>query len=211
MPAKKAKIIAVAGGSGSGKTTLVNRLRAQVGESDLLVLQMDHYYSDLSGLSQTERDRCNFDHPDALDRNLMVDQLRRLAAGETVARPNYDFSTHTRKPEATTISSRPVIVFDGILALHFPEVCELIDLGIYVDVDDDVRFIRRLKRDITERGRTVDSVISQYMTSVKPMHDLHVATQKHVADIIVSWMDYNDSAVAMVAALTRTWLPPKNG
>jgi uridine kinase len=206
MPATQAKIIAVGGGSGSGKTTLVDRLRGIVGDDDLLVLQMDHYYRDLSGLSQSERDKKNFDHPDAIDCGMLVGHLETLVAGKNIDRPSYDFATHTRKPSTTVVAPRPVIVLDGILALHYPDIRSQLDLSIFVDVDDDVRFIRRLRRDVSQRGRTMDSVMSQYLASVKPMHDQYVAPQKQVADIIVNWMDYNDGAVAMVAALVKTWI-----
>ena len=121
-------------------------------------------------------------------------------------RPSYDFASHTRLSASTEVKPARVIVLDGILTLHDPKLREIYDLSVFVDVDDDVRFLRRLRRDIGERGRTMDSVMSQYLATVKPMHDRFVAPQKHVADIIVSWMDYNDRAVAMLAGMVGSWL-----
>ena len=207
-PRIKPRLIAVAGGSGSGKTTLVGRLRRACGDAGerMLVLQLDHYYQDLSPLPKAERDRRNFDHPDSFDTPLLLQQLTDLAAGKPVQRPTYDFATHARTGVEVTLQPQPVVVLDGILALHWPEIRKLLDLSVFVDVDDDVRFIRRLRRDVSERGRTVESVISQYLGSVKVMHDLFVAPQKGVADIIVSWMDYNDRSVEMLAGMARSWI-----
>lgn len=206
MSKAEIKIIAVAGGSGSGKTTLVKRLANAVGDDSLLVLNFDNYYRDLSHLSQAERDTRNFDHPDAFDTECMAAQLAALAQGHAIDRPTYDFATHTRIGATVRLAPKPVIVVDGILSLHWEAMRKLFDLKIFVDVDDDVRFIRRLKRDVSERGRTVDSVIQQYLTTVKGMNDLYVAPQKHKADIIVSWMSYNDSAVSMLAGMARSWI-----
>lgn len=196
----KPRIIAICGGSGSGKTTLVSRLCQARTRSDIMVLHMDHYYKDLSHLEPAERDRCNFDHPDALELSLLRSQVEQLRNGIAIDRPTYDFATHTRTGAIVRLSPPRLIVLDGMLALHDPELRQLFDLKIYVDVDDDVRFIRRLRRDVVERGRTVDSVIAQYLASVKEMHDLYVAPQKYVADLIISWMSYNDRAVTMLNA-----------
>jgi uridine kinase len=203
-------MIAVSGGSGSGKTTLVGRLvgsaTADTAEEHLVrVLHLDHYYRDLSHLSPDERDRQNFDHPQAFDMELLRKHLTALRNGDQIDRPTYDFASHTRRPETVCLKPAAVIVLDGILALHWAEVRDLLDLKIYVDVSDDVRFIRRLRRDINERGRTVEGVITQYLSSVKTMHDTFVAPQRYVADIIVSWEDYNDRAVAMLAGMVKTW------
>jgi uridine kinase len=203
-------MIAVSGGSGSGKTTLVGRLvgsvTADIAQNQLVqVLHLDHYYRDLSHLTPDERDRQNFDHPQAFDTELLRKHLTDLRSGDAIDRPTYDFASHTRRPETVRLSPAPVIVLDGILALHWPEVRDLLDLKIFVDVSDDVRFIRRLRRDINERGRTFEGVITQYLSSVKTMHDAFVAPQRNVADIIVSWEDYNDRAVAMLAGMVRTW------
>lgn len=171
----------------------------------ILVLQLDHYYLDQSHLPMTERDRVNFDHPDAFDTKLIQSQLAALAAGQAVDRPTYDYATHSRVEKKVRIDPAPVILVDGILSLHWPEIRKLLDLAVFVDVSDDVRFIRRLRRDVSERGRTVESVITQYLRSVKAMHDTYVAPQKFVADIIVSWMEYNERAVAMLAGMIQSW------
>lgn len=204
--ALKPKFIGVSGGSGSGKTTLVSRLQAGMDAASVLVIQMDNYYLDLSGLTQAERDRRNFDHPDAFDTPLLIQHIKELASERSVARPSYDFASHTRSAKTVELKPAAVIVLDGILTLHDPALRELYDLSIFVDVDDDVRLLRRMRRDIGERGRTMESVINQYLASVKAMHDRYVAPQKLVADIIVSWMDYNDRAVAMLAGMVDSWL-----
>jgi uridine kinase len=202
---KRPRIIGLSGGSGSGKTTLAKRLTAAVGPGLVTVLGLDHYYLDLIDLPAAERDRRNFDHPDAFDVPLLERHLRQLVGGKPIERPTYDFATHTRRDAPVTIAPGPVVLVDGILALHWPELRRLYDLSIYVDVDDDVRILRRVRRDITERGRTIDSVSAQYLTSVKPMHDTYVEPQKLRADIIVSWMSMNDSAVGMLAGLVNNW------
>jgi uridine kinase len=199
------RIIGLSGGSGSGKTTLATRLQAAVGPGMLTVVGLDHYYLDLIDLTPAERDLRNFDHPDAFDIPLLERHLRELVKGKAIERPTYDFATHTRREAAVTIQPASVIVVDGILALHWTEIRRLYDLSIFVDVDDDVRILRRIRRDITERGRTIDGVGKQYLDSVKPMHDAYVGPQKHLADIIVSWMAMNDRAVAMLAGMVHHW------
>ncbi|MBM4252458.1 MAG: uridine kinase [Deltaproteobacteria bacterium] len=208
MSNQQPKIIGVSGGSGSGKTTLVRMLRERCRELlglDLLVLQVDHYYNDMAHLPEDERDARNYDHPDAFDTALLSQHLSQLLAGKSVARPTYDYATHTRTADTVEIKPAPIIVLDGILTLHWPEIRDLLTLSVYVDVDDDVRCLRRLRRDIRERGRNVDGVIHQYLATVKPMHDSFIAPQKLVADIIVSWMNYNERAVAMLAGMVAAW------
>jgi uridine kinase len=200
------KIIGISGGSGSGKTTFVNCVRQLTADMPVLVLQLDHYYHDLSHLTPEERDRRNFDHPESIDSDLLKAQLTELAAGRAIDRPTYDFATHTRTKNTVRLESAPVIILDGIFSLYWEDIRSIQTLSVFVDVDDDVRFIRRLRRDINERGRTVEGVIAQYLATVKVMHDHYVAPQKNDADIIVRWMDYNDQAVSMVAGLLRTWV-----
>jgi uridine kinase len=158
----------------------------------------DHYYKDLSQLPQSERDQRNFDHPDALDLELLRQHLELLQSGISIERPTYDFASHTRVAQSTLVEPTKVMIVDGILALHHSEIRRLFQLAIYVDVDDDLRFIRRLRRDITERGRTLDGVIQQYLTTIKLMHDSYVAPQKFIANMIISWRDDNDQAVRML-------------
>lgn len=199
------KIIGISGGSGSGKTTLVNRVCQACSKIPVLVLHLDHYYHDLSHLSVSDRDRKNFDDPKSIDSELLKSQLTLLASGQAVDRPTYDFATHTRVSQTVRLNPAPIIILDGIFSLYWPEIRSMLNLSVFVDVDDDVRFIRRLRRDINERGRTVEGVIGQYLATVKVMHDHNVAPQKNEADIIVRWMKYNDQAVSMIAGLIRTW------
>lgn len=206
-----AKIIGISGGSGSGKTTFVNRVRAECSGVDVLILQLDHYYHDLSHLQASERDRRNFDHPDSIDSSLLMAQLADLASGKPIDRPTYDFATHTRSPDFVRVEPAPIIILDGIFSLYWPEIRKILNLSVFVDVDDDVRFIRRLRRDINERGRTAEGVITQYLSTVKVMHDQNVAPQKNDADIVVRWMNYNDQAVSMVSGLIRTWSDDRSG
>jgi uridine kinase len=204
-PSARSRLVIISGGSGSGKTTLVSRLCAAVPDVPHVVLGLDHYYRDLSHLPAAERDQRNFDHPESFDDALLMTQLRDLVEGRAIARPTYDFKTHTRATATQPTAAAPIVVLDGILALHWREIRELADLTVFVEVDDDVRFIRRMARDVRERGRTADGVMTQYLASVKAMHDAYVAPQKRVADIIVGWSDYNDRAVAMLASMLRTW------
>ena len=200
------RVIAISGGSGSGKTTVVDRMKSCIDASQVLVLSLDHYYYDLSHLTAEERATRNFDHPSAFDQALLHTHLTDLLRGKSIARPTYDFATHTRTGETVDLRSHPVILVDGIFALHDEALRRLYDMGVYIEVSDDVRFIRRLGRDMRERGRSLDSVVNQYLATVKPMHDTYVAPQKRVADIIISWEQYNDRAIAMLAGLVRTWL-----
>lgn len=178
-------VIGIAGGSGSGKTTLARAIYDKLGHENITYLTHDYYYKDLSHLSEEERDARNFDHPDALDTSLLVEHLKQLRRGEVVNTPRYDFGTHTRIPTPVVTHPSRVILIEGILIFCDPELHSLIDIKIYVDTDDDIRFIRRLQRDITERDRTPASVISQYMKTVRPMHLQFVQPSKRIADIVV--------------------------
>ena len=191
-------IIGVAGGTGSGKTTVSRVIRRRVGIERIAYLQHDSYYKDLSHLSQKERDQVNFDHPDSLDSALLVDHLQQLLAGHTVQIPNYDFASHTRMSTTTSVQSKSVILVEGILIFVEPALRDLFDMKIFVDTEGDVRFIRRLSRDIKQRGRNMESVIQQWLSTVKPMHEKFVEPSKHWADIIIPRGGRNDVATDLV-------------
>jgi len=196
-------VIGIAGGTGSGKTTVAELIAKELGESRVQVVVQDHYYRSLDHLPLEQRARQNFDHPDALDAALMAAHVRALKSGEPVEMPIYDFKTHARLRETRRVEPRDVLIVEGILVLELEEVRALMDVKLYVDTDDDIRFIRRLQRDISERGRSVESVIEQYLTTVRPMHLEFVEKSRRYADIILPWRDYNRPAVEMVTRMLR--------
>ncbi len=177
-------LIGIAGGTGSGKTTIARAIIDAVGDHGVLI-DMDAYYRPLDGMPLADRGRVNFDHPDTIDFPLLIAQLRQLLAGHPIEKPVYDFTTHTRAPAAEHVEPREVIVVEGILALASPELRELLDLKVFVDVPDEVRYARRLTRDVTERGRTPESVQWQFENTVRPMHREFVEPGKAFADIVL--------------------------
>lgn len=177
--------IAIVGGTGSGKTTLARALATHFGEQ-CAVIDHDSYYRDLSHLDPVARGLVNFDHPDSLENSLLVDHLHRLRAGRSIDKPKYCFATHSRLTEREWVAPKPVVVVEGILVLALPELRNAFDLRVFVDVPDDVRALRRLRRDVSERGRTIDSVCAQWMQTVRPMHERFVAPAKRSADLVVS-------------------------
>lgn len=201
MPQRKAPLVlGIAGGSGSGKTTLARLLLERVGEDRIALLPHDAYYKDLVDLPYNQRMEVNFDHPNSLDTELLVQHVQQLKRGEDVVQPIYDFKTHSRTGEHRRIQAKPVVMVEGILIFAEPTLRELFDVKVFVDTDADLRFIRRLERDINERGRTVDSVIRQYLTTVRPMHLEFVEPSKRYADVIVPEGGLNTVATDMVAA-----------
>lgn len=182
---KRAILIGIAGGSGAGKTTFLEGILERVGEERVAYVHHDSYYRDLSHLSPTERDKVNFDHPDALETDLLIEHLKRLQGGEAVDMPVYNFTTHTRRPETRRLEPKPVILLEGILILYDKALREMMDIKIYVDTDVDLRLIRRLKRDTEERSRTMQSVIDQYEKTVRPMHIAFVEPSKRYANFII--------------------------
>lgn len=198
MSQNRPLIIGVAGGTGSGKTTVSRVIRNRVGIDRIAYLQHDSYYKDLSHLSQEERNRVNFDHPDSLESSLLIDHLQQLVAGQTVQIPNYDFASHTRMSRTTQIQSKSVILVEGILIFVEPALRDLFDMKIFVDTEGDIRFIRRLSRDIKQRGRDTESVIKQWLSTVKPMHEKFVEPSKHWADIIIPRGGRNSVATDLV-------------
>ena len=179
-------LIGFSGGSGSGKTTLAAAIHEQLGNHRSTVLSLDAYYRDLSHLPLEERAKVNFDHPDALDVQLLTYQIRQIKCGKTVEVPCYDFTTHTRGSETLTLQPKAVVLVEGILLLALDSIRSLLDLQVFVDAPADIRFIRRLVRDIQERGRTVDSCIQQYYATTRPMHFAWVEPSKAFADVVVS-------------------------
>ena len=196
-------IIGVAGGTGSGKTTVSHAILGRVGRDQIAYLQHDSYYRDRSHVPPEERANVNFDHPDALESELLARQLRALKAGQAVEVPVYDFTTHTRKAETVRVEPRKVVLVEGILIFTEKALRELMDIKVFVDTDADVRFIRRLQRDITERGRTVESVIRQYTETVRPMHLEFVEPSKRYADLIIPEGGFNLTAIDMIVAKLR--------
>ncbi len=194
----KTLCIGVAGGTGSGKTTVANEIVRRVGPERIVVVNQDRYYHDLAHLQGHERAHHNFDHPEAIEENLLQEHLRLLKAGRSAPLPVYDFANHVRKEETERLGPRPVILLEGILILAMPAIRELLDVKIFVDTDADLRFIRRLLRDMEERERTVDGVIDQYLTTVRPMHLEFVEPSKRWADIIIPEGGFNTVALDLV-------------
>lgn len=193
-------IIGVAGGTGSGKTTVSQAILERVGPSRIAFLQHDSYYHELGDMSLEERAQVNFDHPSSLDSELLARHLDMLCAGETVDVPIYDFTRHTRHADVMHVHPQPVVLVEGILIFSERALRDRMDVKIYVDADADMRFIRRLRRDLRERGRSIESVIEQYMTTVRPMHLEFVEPTKRYADVIIPRGGLNAIAIDMVVA-----------
>lgn len=199
-------VIGIAGGTGSGKTTVANVILERAGADKIAFLPHDAYYRDLSDLPPSQRAQLNFDHPDSLETSLMIEHLRALRTWEPVDIPVYDFTTHTRTGRTTRVNPCPIVLVEGILIFAETELIELFDVKIFVDTPPDVRFIRRLQRDITERGRTVESVIHQYQTTVRPMHEEFVEPSKRHSDVIIPEGGLNTVAMDMVVARVEALL-----
>ncbi len=196
-------IIGVAGGTGSGKTTVANSILQRVGAEHITYIPHDAYYKDLRHLSLEERSRMNFDHPDALETSLMIEHLKRLRDGHPVEIPVYDFTRHARTDKTIHAEPSPIILVEGILIFAEPALRPLFDVKLFIDTDADIRLIRRLQRDMQERGRTFESVIEQYLTTVRPMHLEFVEPSKRYADVIIPEGGFNEVAIEMVAARIR--------
>ena len=200
-------VIGICGGTGSGKTTITDRIIAALSEQSVLVLQQDHYYKDLPHLPLDERARQNFDHPDSMDTPLLVEHVRRLREGHAIERPVYDFTQHRRLPRTVRLEPRPALIIEGILIFENRPLRELMDIKIFVDTDADLRFMRRLQRDISERGRTVESVVQQYMATVRPMHMEFIEPSKRYADVIIPEGGYNEVGIDLVIQKIRSLVP----
>ena len=196
-------IIGICGGTGSGKTTVANRILESVSASEVVFIQQDSYYRNLKDLPLDYRQVANFDHPDALDNDLLVNHVRRLRAGEPIELPLYDFKTHTRLIETRAVDPKPIVIVEGILIFAEPRLLEQMDIKVFVDTPDDIRFIRRLRRDIAERGRTVESVIEQYTATVRPMHMQFVEPSKRHADVIIPEGGHNLVSIDLLSGKIR--------
>jgi len=199
-------IIGICGGTGSGKTTVAQAIIAAIGDSNSVCLQQDSYYRNFGDLPLDSKQRINFDHPDAFDCELMQSHLESLRNGRSIRRPIYDFVAHSRKPESMPVDPLPVVVVEGILIFFDERMRRLMDLKVFVDCDADIRFIRRLKRDLQERGRSVESVIEQYLTTVRPMHQQFVAPSMRYADIILPEGGFNETGIDIIIGKIRSVL-----
>lgn len=197
-------VIGVAGGSGSGKTTVVRRIVDSLGPDQVTLLDHDRYYRARNDLRLEERAALNYDHPDALETDLMVTHVRALKAGQAVDVPQYDFTRHARLMETNTFQPRRALIVEGILVFTDAALRDLMDIKVFVDTDSDTRFIRRLRRDVAERGRTMDSVIDQYQSTVKPMHLEFVEPSKRYADVIIPLGGHNTVAVDLLLTMLRS-------
>ncbi len=200
--------IAVAGGSGSGKTTIADSVVDIVGRDSVVYLQLDAYYRDQTHLSFEERTKINYDHPDSFEMDLLIEHLEALRNGQPIDRPVYDFASHTRTTETVLIVPEPAVIVEGILVLADERLRDLFDVRVYIDTEPDIRLMRRLQRDILERGRTVESVLHQYEKTVRPMHYQFVEPSKRYADLIIP-EGYNTGAIGTVSSMIKHFLDQK--
>lgn len=198
-------VIGIAGGTGSGKTTLINRIKNEFND-EITILSHDFYYKENSHLPFEEREKLNYDHPNSFETGLMVEHINQLKEGRPVERPVYDFVIHNRRTETIKVEPAKVIIVEGILIFENKELLELFDIKVFIDTDADVRIIRRILRDVRERGRSLDSVINQYLTTVKLMHEEFVDPSKKNADIIIPEGGYNRVALQMLSDRIKTLL-----
>jgi len=199
-------LIGIAGGSGSGKTLVARTIVSDLGSDRVVIIDQDSYYRNLEDIPFRDRDARNFDHPDAFDNALMLHHVRELLAGRPVAQPIYDYAQHRRLAETRTVGDHVVFVLEGILIFVDPELRALMDIKLFIDADPDVRFIRRMRRDLVERGRSVDSIVRQYEESVRPMHQQFVEPSKRHADVIIPEGGHNAVAIDLVKTKIRDLL-----
>ena len=196
-------IIGICGGTGSGKTTIARAILDSVGSTEVVLIEQDSYYRNLADMPLDERHQANFDHPDAIDSDMLVNHIKRLKQGEPVEMPVYDMVTHTRRDITETLKPKPVVIVEGILIFAEPRVLDLLDVRVFVDTPDDIRLMRRLKRDIIERGRTVERTLEQYERTIRPMHFEFVEPSKRHADVIVPESSQLGISVDMICGLVR--------
>ena len=204
-------LIGIAGGTGSGKTTLANNLVNYFGRDEVSILRHDNYYKRHDELTYEERTRLNYDHPDAFDTELLCDHIRQLKAGKPVEMPVYDYTIHNRSDQTTLVLPNPVIILEGIMIFAEPALVDLMDFRIFVDTDADERILRRILRDVKQRGRSLDSVIDQYLNTVKPMHEQFVEPSKRRANIIIPEGGRNEAAMQVIVDFIRHRLRSKGG
>jgi uridine kinase len=203
----KPLIIGISGGTGSGKSTVARKVADALDTSSVAFIDMDAYYNDYRHLTMDERRRINWDHPNSFDWDLLLDHLRALSQGQAIDKPQYDFVEHLRRRETVHVPAANVVVIDGILLLSDKRIREVCDVKVFVDTDADIRLIRRLKRDIVDRGRPLDEILDQYLTTVQPMHLEFVEPSKRYADVIVPRGGHNEVAIAMIVAKIRGRVP----
>lgn len=196
-------LLGIAGGTGSGKTTVATNIVKRLALDSITVITMDSYYRDLADLPPARRDEANFDHPDSIEQELFVEHLEALKSGSPIEQPIYDFTRHMRTGATLLIEPREVVIAEGILLFHVPEIRDILDIRIFVDTPADIRLLRRITRDIRDRGRTLESVTEQYLRTVRPMHDEFVEPSKRYADVIIPEGGYNDIAIDMVTSRIR--------
>ena len=199
-------LIGIAGGSGSGKTTLADKLVECFGSDEVSIIRHDNYYKRHDQLTYEERSKLNYDHPDAFDTDLLCEQLKQLKEWHAIETPVYDYSQHNRSDQVIVVHPAPVLILEGILIFAEEELCRLMDIKVFVDTDADVRILRRILRDVKARGRSLDSVITQYLTTVKPMHEQFVEPSKRRADVIIPDGGYNMVALEMLIQRVRSQL-----
>jgi len=199
-------VIGIAGGTGSGKTTVARSIMNKLGSTNVTLISQDNYYIHHNGLSFEEREGINYDHPNAFENKLLLDHLQELRSGRSVNIPVYDFSQHARSVETIRIDVKPIVLIEGIHVLTDEELRSALNIKVFVDTDPDVRILRRLTRDINERGRTLQSVFDQYLTTVKPMHDAFIEPSKKYADIIIPEGGENEIGISMLTILTERYM-----
>jgi len=204
-------IIGICGGTGSGKTTIARAIVDAVGAGNVILVEQDSYYRNLADMPLDDRHHANFDHPDAIDSDLLVNHIKRLKLGQPIEVPIYDMVTHTRSDRVEVIEPRPVVIVEGILIFSEPRILELLDVRVFVDTPDDIRLIRRLRRDINERGRTFERTLEQYEKTIRPMHFEFVEPSKRHADIIIPEGGDTDTSVKMLCSLVREKLGEQDG
>jgi uridine kinase len=200
----KRLVIGICGGTGSGKTTITERIISALSPESVLILQQDHYYKDLPHLLLEQRAKQNFDHPDSFDTPLLIEHLRQLREGRGIDRPVYDFTNYERASHTVRLNPHPAVILEGILIFENKALRDLMDIKIFVDTDADLRFIRRLGRDIRERGRTVESVVDQYLATVRPMHMEFIEPSKRHADVIIPEGGHNEVGIDLVIQKIRS-------